>query len=109
MEKCYLCEKGNLRKKDVPYKLYGELIGHFKGEVCDACGETFFEEDTSKAITKKVKDKNLWGLGARTKIGQAGSTLDIRLPKKLIDFLGLKKGEEVSIYPETRQRIVIEI
>ena len=108
MTNCYICEKGTLKAKKVPYTLYGEHVGDFKAEVCDACGETFFAEEISKEITNAAKEKGLWGLGAKTKIGQSGNTLDIRLPKKIIDFFKLKKGEEVSVYPESRRRIVVE-
>ena len=69
----------------------------------------FLDEETSKKITLATKAKGLWGLGATTKVGQAGSTLDIRLPKKIIEFLKLKKGKEVMVYPENKNRLVVEI
>lgn len=109
MQKCYICEKGNLERKKVPYELLGEKIGLFDAEVCSVCDEIFFNEETSRKITAATKAKGLWGIGARTKIGQAGSTLDIRLPKKIIDLLGLKKGEDVTIYPESKKRLIVEI
>ncbi len=109
MTKCYLCEKGVLQVREVPYSVYGEPVGKFKGEICEACGETFFDEETSLKITEATKAKGLFGMGAKTKIGQAGTTLDIRLPKKIIDFLHLTKGKEVTIYPETKKRLVIEL
>jgi len=109
MEKCYVCEKGNLIKKKVDYMLYGELIGKFDAEVCDKCGETFFSEETSRQITEIAKKKGLFGLEANTKIGQAGSTLDIRLPQKIIAYMKLKKGTEVKILPETKKRLVITV
>ncbi len=109
MGKCYLCEKGNLEKEKVPYDLLGEKIGMFDAEVCSSCGEIFFDEETSRKITAATKAKGLWGIGSRTKIGQAGSTLDIRLPKRIIDLLGLKKGEDVTIYPESKRRLIIEL
>jgi len=109
MTKCYLCEKGVLRIREVPYSLYGEPIGKFKAEVCEACGETFFDEETSQKISVATKVKGLWGMEAKTKIGQAGSTLDIRLSKRIIEFLNLKKGEEVSVYPESRKKLVVEL
>ena len=108
-EKCYICEKGRLTKKRVDYNLYGVNIGKFNAEVCDKCGEIFFDEDTSKRMTEIAKKKGLWGLQTKTKIGQAGTTLDVRLPKKIIEFLNLKKGKEVEIYPEGKNRIVISI
>ena len=109
MTKCYLCEKGVLKVKEVPYAVYGEPIGKFKGEVCEQCGETFFDEETSLEITEATKSKGLFGMGAKTKIGQAGSTLDIRLPKRIIDFLHLEKGKEVTMYPESKRKLVIEL
>ena len=108
-EKCYTCEKGNLTKKSVDYKLYGVNIGKFNAEVCDRCGEIFFDEDTSKKMTEIAKKKGLWGLQTKTKVGQAGTTLDIRLPKKIIDFLNLKKGKEVEIHPEGKDKLIISI
>ncbi len=95
--------------REVPYNLYGELIGRFKADVCEECGETFFDEETSGKITLATKAKGLWGMEAKTKIGQAGSTLDVRFPKRIIEFLNLKQGEEVTLYPESRKKLIIEI
>lgn len=107
--KCYICEKGNLIKKKVDYTIYNELVGRFDAEVCQRCGETFFDEETSRKITQATKEKGLWGLGTRTKVGKVGDSLDIRLNKKVVNFLGLKKGEEVTVTPESRNKIVITI
>ena len=108
-EKCYMCEKGNLENKKVEYKLYGVSLGKFKAKVCDKCGEVFFDENTSKRMTAIAKERGLWGLQTKTKIGQAGTTLDIRLPKKIIEFLSLEKEKEVEIYPEGKNKLVISI
>ncbi|HLD05690.1 MAG TPA: hypothetical protein VJG90_08275 [Candidatus Nanoarchaeia archaeon] len=107
MVKCYLCEKGTLSRKKVDYELYGTSLGKFMAETCNACGEIFFSENVSKKMTELAKKKGLWGLYAKTKIGQAGTTLDIRLPKKIIQFLNLKKGTEINLQPEGRNRLVI--
>jgi len=108
-EKCYICEGGILSRKKVDYRLYGIDIGKFAAEVCDKCGEIFFNEETSKKMTEIAKKKGLWGLQTKTKIGQAGTTLDVRLPKRIIEFLNLKKGKEVEIYPEGKNKLVISI
>ena len=107
--KCYICEKGELVNKKVPYALYGIKVGEFPAEVCTKCNEVFFDEETSRKITARTKEMGLWGLSAKTKLGQSGSTLDIRLSKKLIDFLGLKKGKEVTLYPEGKNKLVVMI
>ncbi|MBI2130977.1 YgiT-type zinc finger protein [Candidatus Woesearchaeota archaeon] len=108
-DKCYICETGNLNKLKVDYFLYGTSLGKFDAEVCDKCGETFFDEKVSKKMTEIAKKKGLWGLQAKTKIGQAGTALDIRLPKRIIDFLNLKKGKEVEIYPEGKNKLIITV
>lgn len=89
--------------------MYGEHLGTFDADVCTSCKEQFFDEKTSEKITAATKAKGLWGLGTQTRIGQAGSTLDIRLSKKIIEFLNLKKGEEVSVYPESKKRLIVEL
>ena len=104
-----MCEKGNLTKKKADNILYGVILGKFNAEACDKCGEVFFDEETSKRMTRLAKEKGLWGLQTKTKIGQAGTTLDIRLPKKIINFLNLQKGKEVEIYPEGKNKLVISI
>ena len=91
------------------YSLYGIILGKFNAEVCNKCREVFFDEETSKKMTQLAKEKGLWGLQTKTKIGQAGTTLDIRLPKKIIDFLNLQKGKEIEIYPEGKNKLVISI
>ncbi len=107
--KCYICEKGNLVKKRIDYRAYGIKLGDYPAEVCDKCGETFFDEETSKKINDTAKKHGLFGLEAKSKIGQAGSTLDIRLPKKIIEFMELEKGREITIMPEDKNRLVILI
>ena len=106
--KCVICN-GDLTEKIVEHKEFGVSFGKFKGMVCNKCGETFFDEDVSKKMTEIAKKKGLWGLQTKTKIGQAGTTLDIRLPKRIIDFLNLKKGKEVEIHPEGKDKLVISI
>ena len=108
-QKCYICEKGTLRKEKVDYKLYGVELGKFNAEVCDKCSEVFFDEEVSKKMTQIAKKKGLWGLQTKTKIGQSGTTLDIRLPKRIIDFFNLRKGKEVEVYPEGKNKLVISI
>lgn len=107
--KCYICEKGTLRKVKQPYRLYDEYLGDFEAEKCSACGEIFYSEGTSRKMTEAAKAKGLWGLNAESKVGQSGTTLDIRLPKRVIEFMNIKKGEAVKIYPEDRRRLVVEL
>lgn len=107
-KKCYICEKGELVKKKADVKPYGISIGKFDAEVCTECNETFFSEQTSDRIDEVAKTKGLWGLEARTKIGRVGNSIDVKISKKIAEFTGMKKGEEVRVFPEGKNRIVIE-
>lgn len=105
-DECWDCGV-KMKKQNVDYSLFGVLIGKFPALVCENCKIPYFSEETSKKITQIAKEKGLWGLQAKTKIGQAGKTLDIRLPKKIIEFIKLKKGLEVTIIPETKNKLII--
>ncbi len=107
-EKCYLCGKGELVKRKVDVRPYGISIGKFDASVCGACGETFFSEQASDKIDAVAKKKGLFGLESRTKIGQVGNSIDVKISKKIAEFAQLKKGGEVRVYPEGRNRIIIE-
>ena len=109
MTRCYDCNIGELIQKKIDYQQYGVKLGRFPAEVCSKCGEVFFTQEASKKISQKSKQLGLWGLGTKTKIGQVGSALDIKLNQRLVDFLRLQKGKEVRIYPENRHRLVVEI
>src|SRR3989338_7730832 len=103
--KCDECS-GKLMKKNVPYEIYGVWLGDFPAEVCKSCGEIIFDEETSRKMTAIAKEKGLWGLEAKTKIGKVGDSLDVRIPKKIVDFLGLKKGNDVWIHPSKKKIII---
>jgi YgiT-type zinc finger domain-containing protein len=106
-KKCDECG-GKIVQKDVPYEIYGVLLGQFPAEVCQSCGEIIFTEETSRKMTALAKEKGLWGLEAKTTIGKVGDALDVRFPKRIVEFLDLKKGKEVWIHPE-KKRIIIEL
>lgn len=108
LKKCYECD-GRLEVKDLPYKLRGVLIGNFPAEVCNRCGEAYYDEQTSRRMTKAAKEKGLWGIESTTKVNRIGDSLGVIINKRIADFMGLKKGELVRIYPEGRNRIIIEV
>jgi YgiT-type zinc finger domain-containing protein len=105
---CPICE-GNLERKKVPYSVGGVSLGTFEADVCTSCNEIFFTEAASDAIDKKAKEAGLWGLEKRGKIGYSGNSLIVRIPKKIAEFMELKKGEDILIKPEDKKRLVIEV
>jgi len=106
--KCDECG-GEIAIKKVPYLVYGIKVGDYTAEQCQKCGEICFSEEESKKITQKTKQMNLWGLESKTKVGKVGNSFDIKINQKLSQFCQLKKGAEVSIHPENKKRLVIDI
>lgn len=105
---CPIC-KGKMQRKKEQYN-YGDMdFGSFDADVCTKCGEVFFTEKSSDAIDAKAKKLGIWGLEKETKISYSGNSLIIRIPKAIADFMGLAKGEEVSLRPEGKRKLVVEV
>ena len=60
-------------------------------------------------IDEAVKAKGFWGLETKTKIGKVGDSLDVRIHKRLAEFLRLSQGKEVTIIPEDRQTFIVKV
>ena len=106
-----ICEEchGKIKKKLVDYILLGKSLGKFEAEVCNACGEQVFNENVSEKIEKKAKELGLWGLQARVKVNKVGNSIAVTVTKPISEFLNLKKGKDVLIYPEDKHRLIIEV
>ncbi len=104
--KCVLCN-GITTKKNVDHKEFGTLIGTYPAEVCQKCGETYFDEKTTGTIQQRSKKLGLFGLARKVTVGEIGNSIAIRIPKELSEFIGLKKGKEVTLVPETKHEIRI--
>ncbi|HLC57740.1 MAG TPA: hypothetical protein VJH95_04160 [Candidatus Nanoarchaeia archaeon] len=108
INKCPECE-GEIKEKHLDYLLMGINLGKFPTLVCSKCESKFYDDVVVDRIEKIAKKKGLWGLEHRTKLNVLGNSLAVRLSKSQIDFSGLKKGEEVVIYPESKSKFVIEV
>ncbi len=106
--KCPVCNAGTMDEKEVNFSLYGENLGRFRAEVCNKCGEEFFDEEASKRIDETAKEKGLYGLEADTKISELGTNVAVRLNKKLAEFFHTKKGDEIRVYPENKKRLIVD-
>lgn len=105
---CPICE-GMLVEKMVEYSYHGISFGSFDAEVCTECGEAFFTEEASDEIDRIAKERGLWGMEVRSKISYSGNSLIVRIPKELVEFLDLEKGDEIRIHPEGKHRLVVEL
>ena len=39
----------------------------------------------------------------------SGISLIVRIPKEVVEFMGLEKGDGVRIHPEGKKRLVVEL
>lgn len=107
-ETCEECG-GKISRKNVDFLLYGEKLGVFPADVCAKCREEVFSEETSDRIDRAAKQKGLWGLSARTRVAQVGTSIAVTVNKQIADFMDLKKGCEVRVHPENKKKLVIEV
>jgi len=103
-----MCGEGSLARKKVDETMFGVNLGKFPAWVCDHCGESFTDEATTRAIEDSAKRKGIWGLGKKVKVVRSGNSLVIRIPKEVVDFMGLEKGQELFVRPEGKSKVVIE-
>ncbi len=108
MTKCPVCGKSALRTEGRKSELYGFDLGEYAAEVCPSCGEIFWNEDDIRKMEDKTKKLGIWGLEHRTKVAVAGNSLIVRIPRNIAKFIGLRKGEMVSLHPLGRDKLLIE-
>lgn len=105
---CPVCN-GKMKRKKEQYAYNDIVFGRFDADVCTKCREVFFTEKSSDAIDAKAKEIGVWGLERETKISYSGNSLIIRIPKAIASFMGLKKGRGVSVHPEGKTKLVMEL
>ncbi len=108
MAKCPVCGKSALRRENRKSELYGFDLGGYTAEVCPSCGEIFWDENDVRKMEEKAKKLGIWGLERRTKVAVAGNSLIVRIPRNIAKFIGLRKGEMVSLHPLGRDKLLIE-
>lgn len=106
--KCVFCNSAT-EEKLVDYAEMGVSLGKFKAQVCKKCGEAFFDSETAGKIQAKSKELGLFGLARKIKVAEVGNSIAIRVPKRLAEFVGLKKGQEVLIRPREKNELSIEV
>lgn len=105
--KCIMCD-GQTKKQVVDDEEFGVFLGRFPAEVCQKCGEVYFDSETVKKIQAKSKKLGLFGLLKKTKVAEVGNSLAIRIPKPIAEFTGLRKNTEVTLVPHSKHSILVE-
>ena len=109
MNKCPICEKGVLKKAKVEEEMFGVSLGQYDADVCGKCGESFMGEAEMERMEAKAKELSVWGLGKKIKVVKSGNSLSVRIPAQIADYLDLVEGKNVFLYPDGKNRIVVEV
>src|SRR3989344_2024519 len=104
--KCVMCDS-NVKEKLVEYNELGKSFGKFKANVCEKCGEVYFNSETVDKIQQISKKLGLFGIVRKAKVAQVGNSLAIRIPKEIAAATELKRGKEVLIIPKSKGNIEI--
>ncbi|HLC64747.1 MAG TPA: AbrB/MazE/SpoVT family DNA-binding domain-containing protein [Candidatus Nanoarchaeia archaeon] len=106
--KCVICG-GNTQRKNVEHKEFGISLGMFKADVCEKCGEAYFDEKTADEIQRRSREKGLFGLAKKAKVAEVGNSIAIRIPKEIATFMKIKKGKEVTLFPESQHDLRVQV
>jgi len=105
---CPVCGRAKLRSEKRHAAQNGFDLGLYVAEVCPACEEVFWKESDVRKMEGRAKKIGVWGLEQKTRVATVGNSLAVRIPKRLANFLGLRRGVEVLIHPMGRDKLVIE-
>ncbi|MBI2971559.1 MAG: AbrB/MazE/SpoVT family DNA-binding domain-containing protein [Candidatus Aenigmarchaeota archaeon] len=95
------CECGGAMKP----KLFNVEGFDVRGWQCLKCHRIDYSDDMNVVLTiKKFKKK-----GALLKLRKVGETVVITIPKEIREALELKEGGDVTLYPVSKKKVVIEI
>ena len=109
MSKCPMCDNGTLKKGKFEEVMFGTSLGKYDAEICNSCGEVFFSTEAMEQIEAKAKELGIWGLAKNLKVVKSGNSLSVRIPAKVAKFLNIKEGENVVLYPDGKDKFVVEI
>lgn len=102
-----------LRKIKTEMELFGGdvLVKNVDASWCPNCKEELMDSGQIGAAKEKVREiaPHFEAFSIRKKIAKVGNSLSVPLSKEIVEFLRLKKGEEVRITIKDRQRLIVDV
>ncbi len=102
---CY----SKVKQGKVREEYLGNFLGEYQGWVCTKCGETLLDSESVRKAQQKAKELGIFGLSERTAIAKSGNSLVVRIKKTLANYLDITAGKQVFLYPEGKNKLVVEI
>ena len=101
---------GQIEWKKNKVIMQGIECGILDVEVCPKCGEQYLPEETMTIVEKKLKEAGHWGVKRKeVNLWKSGSSVLLRIPKDIAESLNLRPDEKVTIYPEGKKKLIIDI
>jgi len=100
---------GTLTPKRGEVEFFGIDFGIRPTEVCNRCGSEYLSEELMEEIEAEVKKRGLFGLERKSRVSRSGNSLVIRIPKPIVDTLGLVRDTPVTVYPADHNRLILEL
>lgn len=101
---------GTIKWKKEKVVVEGIECGNLDVEYCQACGEEYFPEETMEIVERKLKQEGLWGTQRKeATLWKSGNSVLLRIPKDIADNMKLKPDEKVTIYPEGKKKLIIDL
>lgn len=118
MKTCPICD-GEVIKIETTLSLFNDQIkiNPITGYECPKCNEIFIDQEESKRIDvltdlpiykEKIDQLQKTQFRLRRKVGFSGRSLVVRIPKDIERVLDINDGDEIEIYPEGKNRLIIE-
>ncbi len=100
---------GKLKKGAGEVEFFGIDFGVKPVNICTKCGSEYLSQEVMEKIEAEIKKRGLFGLEKRGRVSKSGNSLVIRIPKEIVDSLGIKRDLPVLIYPSERSKLVVEV
>lgn len=101
---------GKIKWKKDKVVIEGVDCGVLDVEYCERCGEEYLPEESLEVVESKLKGAGLWGV-ERKKVNfwKSGGSVVLRIPVKIANALNIKAKTKADIYPEGKNKLVIEL
>jgi YgiT-type zinc finger domain-containing protein len=78
---------------------------------CPECNEELMTTDQVARARERLRETlpEFQAFSIRKKIAKVGNSLTIPLAKELIDYVNLKKGQEVRITLKNKNRLIVDV
>jgi len=86
------------------------MVRDVNGFYCSECKEELFDSKEGDKIFEKVSKLNvIRPFESRKKIAKVGNSFAIPVSKEIADYLQIKKGEDIQIKVQNRNRLIIDL